>query len=223
VKKLDLALCLALALVAGGQARGSGDEPIDTGSAGAPKSPAEIAAGHFNEGLSSRDQAWALQKKADDPALAPDKRQGVERKVRRAYEQAIASFERAIEADPAMYRAWSMLGYCRRQTGDYTAALAAYDRALELEPDYSEAIEYRGEAYLGLDRTDDARAAYERLAQADPALAAELLAAMETWVERRRADPGGVEPGAVEAFGRWVDARRGGAPIAAPTGGSRGW
>ena len=71
-----------------------------------------------------------------------------------------------------------------------------------------QAIEYRAEAYLGLNRLDEVKSAYITLFSADRPRADELTAAMEKWVETRKADSGGVDPAAIEEFGKWVAERK---------------
>ena len=107
-----------------------------------------------------------------------------------------------------MFQAHSSLGYAYRKVSRFEESLAAYDRALGLVPDYSEAIEYRGEAYLGLNRVDDAKVAYMHLFQIDRELAAQLLTAMDGWLEVRRADPQGVSADVLSGFAQWVDSRK---------------
>lgn len=169
--------------------------------------PEQQANEHYNEGLVNRDHAWKLQKKAANSELPEEKRAKLQKKMRNAYERAIAEFTAAITLHPEHHQAFGSLGYVYRQTGDYAKALAAYGEALALKPDYAEAVEYRAEAYLGLNRIDDAKASYETLAQLNAKLAGELLHAMHAWVEQRRADPAGINVGALDAFERWVEDR----------------
>jgi tetratricopeptide (TPR) repeat protein len=95
-----------------------------------------------------------------------------------------------------------------RKVGNYNASLDAYGKALQIQPNYTPAIEYRAEAYLGLNRLDDVKSAYMTLFTADRPRADELTAAMEKWVDKRQADPGGVDPATVESFGKWVAERK---------------
>jgi len=106
-----------------------------------------------------------------------------------------------------MYEAWNYVGYTNRKLGNYPEALIAYDRALNLKPGYAEAIEYRGHAYLGLNRLDDAKQAYLTLFAGNRKLAAQLLAAMQTWVGEHRGNPGPVDGASLDAFASWVSER----------------
>jgi tetratricopeptide (TPR) repeat protein len=139
-------------------------------------------------------------------AAAAD-RERLASKVERQYEKAARAFRSATEENPMMYQAFSSLGYALRKTGDYDGSLAAYDRALEINPGYVEAIEYRAEAYLGLGRLDEVKSAYLQLFREDRERADELMAAMQTWVQERKADPGTLDPSAVQEFTSWVEER----------------
>ena len=107
-----------------------------------------------------------------------------------------------------MFQAWGSLGYAFRKTGNTPAALEAYDKALALEKSYAPAIEYRAEAYLGLNRLEEVKSAYMTLFNTDRARANELALAMQKWLEKRQTDPTGVDPAALEDFGKWVAERR---------------
>jgi tetratricopeptide (TPR) repeat protein len=140
-----------------------------------------------------------------------------------AYQRARGLFEEATKAAPTMAEAWNGLGYTSRKVGDYTAALAAYDKALELRPGYAEATEYRAEAYLALGRIEEAKQAYLELFASNRAIAGQLLAAMQKWVEGAKAGGDGAK---AEELSKWVQER---SQIAAQTasltreGNAAGW
>jgi tetratricopeptide (TPR) repeat protein len=213
----------ALAVCAAATAFGAGGSSSETTPPAPKPSPEQRAAEHYNAGLASRDEAWALEKKGAADGLADAERDKLAGKARKAYEAATRSFEKAIEADPRMHQAWSDLGYARRQTGNYAGALTAYEQALALAPDYGRALEYLGEAYLGLDRVADAQGAYERLAKVDEKLASELLSAMVSWIGARRVEPGPIKVGELDALERWVGDRLTGEPLPSSLGKSRSW
>ncbi|MEM9246433.1 MAG: tetratricopeptide repeat protein [Cyanobacteria bacterium P01_F01_bin.153] len=52
------------------------------------------------------------------------------------YDEAIAAYDRALEADPKFYAAWVNRGYCLDRLGRYRGAITAFDQALRLKPDY---------------------------------------------------------------------------------------
>lgn len=212
-----LALAALLLPAAAGAERGT---PISTPTASPQKTPGQQAADNYNRGLAMQEKAWELEEKAAGADGA--ERAKLKEKAEKLYAKAIREFTSATELNPRLHQAWNGLGYCLRKTGDYAAALRAYDRSLELAPNYWEAIEYRGEAYLGLDRIEDAKAAYMKLFGADRAKADSLLAAMQRWVEARRASPGGVDPAAVDGFAAWVAERAELAAQTAAVGGQAG-
>lgn len=170
-----------------------------------PKSPEQEAADFYNRGLKLRDKAWGLEEKAQ--GTTGSQRAKLEKKIDKTWDAAIREFEAATRRDPSLHQAFSSLGYALRKRGSFTESLAAYDRALALAPGYAEAIEYRAEAYLGLNRVDEAKEAYLQLFRSDRARAAELMSAMRSWLDRRAADPAGVEPSVIEDFRRWVEER----------------
>jgi len=187
------------------------------------KSPEEQAQDHYQFGLVYRDKAWKLEEKAA-AATNEKERLKLETKAMKQWKKAIQELELATEKNDRFFQAFGSLGYALRKTGDFNTSLKNYDRALQLEPDYPEAIEYRGEAYLGLDRVDEAQEAYIRLFSIDRAQSDTLLAAMKTWVERRR-DEGTVEASTLDRVSEWVAERE---EIAAQTASvselrDRGW
>ena len=125
------------------------------------------------------------------------------------YGKALKDFQRAVQFDPKNHRAFNGLGYSYRKTGNYDKALESYDTALKLSPGFPDAIEYRAEAYLGLNRLDDAKSAYMALFATSPKHADALLQAMKTWVEKRHADPAGIDPTALSTFEGWLHERAG--------------
>lgn len=173
-------------------------------------SPQERAIQAYNMGIASRDKAWKLEEKQAASSNAAEQEK-LGKKIDKAYRNAAASFERAIEGNPLMFEAHSDLGYCLRKQGDYEASLVAYDRALEIQPRYAEAIEYRAEAYLALNRLDEAKAAYMELFKGQSDQAPALLDAMQKWVS---APPKGATSEQIESFSAWVAER---AEIAAQT------
>jgi len=168
--------------------------------------PADQATEAYNTGIQHRDKAWELESQAESTSDA-GQRSKLETRAKKEYGKAIRAFRSATESDPTMHQAFSSLGYALRKTGDYEASLAAYDQALELEPSYAEAIEYRAEAFLGLNRLDEVKGAYMELFRGDRERADELMAAMQQWVDERRADPQGLGTEAIEEFSVWVEER----------------
>ena len=187
----------------------------------APPSPREQAVEHYNKGLEHRDKAWKHEKKAAAAGKEKDRAKSLN-KARKEFGKAVKQQLSATAKDSSFHEAFSSLGYAHRKVGEYAEALAAYDRCLELAPDYAEAIEYRGEAYLGLNRIDDAQRSYFRLVARDGDRAAELLAAMDSWVEEREAAPvEGIDSELLAAVRRWVADKKVADPAA--SAGAKKW
>jgi tetratricopeptide (TPR) repeat protein len=198
------------AWAAGGGSMGGGTvgSTGSTGSSEEPKTytPDQIAKNNYNRGVKEIERA----KDADSDAAAatdPAKKQKLEDKAQKSFAKARDYFLSAVDARSDMYQAWNYLGYAQRKLGNYDTALAAYDQALKYNPAYGEAIEYRGEAYLALDRLDDAKTAYMTLFRDARPLAAQLMTAMQKWVESRRQNSNGLSVEDLDAFAKWVDER----------------
>ena len=171
-----------------------------------PKTPEEIGKEAYNFGLKHRDKAWKLEDKAEAATSDADRDKQLG-KAMKQYHKAIPLFEKATENIPTFHQAYSSLGYALRKTGQHELALEAYDKALQLAPFYGEAVEYRAEAYLGLNRVGEAKEAYMQLFSSNRELAEELMEAMQSWLEQRRADPAGVSAETIESFASWVKER----------------
>ena len=200
------ALVLALSLSIPGLAAASGSSPAPRVQAPAP-SPEQEAVEYYNDGISYRDKAdkYEIEAAAENDAA---KKAKLLEKSKSQHESSIKKYLKAVAKNPQMVPAWGSLGYAYRKTGNYPLALETYDKALALEKSYTPAIEYRAEAYLGLNRLDDVKTAYMTLFNTDRKRADELATAMQKYVEKRRDDPAGVDPAALEEFGKWVAERK---------------
>ena len=88
--------------------------------------------------------------------------------VNEEYEEAIASYERAVEINPDDQDAWYGLGYALGNLGRYEEAIASYERAVEINPDKEKAWYNRGIALGNLGRYEEAIASYERAVEINP-------------------------------------------------------
>ena len=205
-----IAAALSLGLFPQAPAEAAGSKPATAPAPAPVQTPEEAGKAAYNLGLKHRDKAWGLEDKAKAATTDAEREKFLD-KARKQYGKSIPLFETATEKIPSFYQAYSSLGYALRKTGDFEASLDAYDRALELAPFYGEAIEYRAEAYLGLGRLDEVKDAYMLLFAKERALADELMEAMQTWVEERRAEPGEMPNGTsseqVESFAAWLAER----------------
>src|SRR5262249_40591044 len=144
---------------------------------------------HREKGLKLEDQAAAKQGADRDKTV---------NKAKDEYEKSLKDFRSALKLNPQLFQAYNGIGFALRKGGDYAKALEAYDQAIKMAPGpFVEAIEYRAEAYLGMNRIEDARAAYLELFGLDRKQADSLMASMKAWLEKRKADPAGVDPGAL--------------------------
>ena len=203
------AIALALSLAAlsiPGPAAASGTSSMPRVQAPAP-SPEQEAVDFYNDGVSYRDKADRYETEAAAETDAAKKAK-LQEKSKSAHESSIKKFLKAVAKNPQMFQAWGSLGYGYRKTGNFPVALEAYDKALALEKTYTPAIEYRAEAYLGLNKLDEVKSAYMTLFSADRKRADELASAMQKYVEKRQADPAGVDPAALQDFGKWVAERK---------------
>jgi tetratricopeptide (TPR) repeat protein len=202
------ALALALSLAIPGIAAASGSSKM---SAPLPQvaalTPEQEAVEVYNDGVGHRDKADKYEKESAAENDAAKKTKLLE-KSKSQHESSIKKFAKAVSKDPKMFQSWGSLGYAYRKTGNYPAALEAYDKALAIEKSYTPAIEYRAEAYLGLNRLEEVKSAYMALFNTDRARADELALAIQKWLEKRQTDPTGVDPAALEDFGKWVADRK---------------
>ncbi|NCQ99530.1 MAG: tetratricopeptide repeat protein, partial [Microcystis aeruginosa L211-101] len=86
------------------------------------------------------------------------------------YEEAIASYDQALEFKPDKHEAWTNRGIALGNLGRYEEAIASYDRALEIKPDDHEAWHNRGNALDNLGRYEEAIASYDRALEFKPDL-----------------------------------------------------
>jgi tetratricopeptide (TPR) repeat protein len=201
-----IAVTLLLPAVAG--ASGSGSSSMSLPRTNQQQlTPEQEAVAFYNDGISYRDKAVKLDKEAEAENDA-GKRQKLEAKAKDKHEDSIKKFTKATEKNPAMFQAWGSLGYAYRKVGNYNASLAAYGKALEIQPNYTPAIEYRAEAYLGLNQLDPVKTVYMQLFTMDRPRADELAAAIDKWLEKRKADPAGLDPGQLQEFSTWAAQRK---------------
>ena len=122
-------------------------------------------------------QALALAEKAIDLYVAADGEEmvafawGVRGEVLGLlgrYEEAVASYDRALELDPEFAIAWDNRGGALGMLGRYEEALLSCDRALELDRESAGAWCKRGAALDKLGRHTEAVASYDRALELGP-------------------------------------------------------
>jgi tetratricopeptide (TPR) repeat protein len=154
------------------------------------------------------DKARQLEASAAS-ASTPDKKAKDLEKVGDDYNRALDEFTEALSNKGDMVEAWNNVGYVHLRLGAYQESIDDYNHALALKPDLMEAIEHRAEAYLAVDRIDDVKGPYMDLYNHEPALAAQLMSVMQKWLSDHQADPKGMRPTDVAAFGKWISERDG--------------
>jgi tetratricopeptide (TPR) repeat protein len=84
------------------------------------------------------------------------------------YQEAIASYDKALQLKPDLYQAWYNRGVALGNLGHYEEAINSYDKALQFKPDCHEAWNNRGVALDVLERTEEAIASYDKALQIQP-------------------------------------------------------
>ncbi|MGB7272313.1 MAG: tetratricopeptide repeat protein [Geitlerinemataceae cyanobacterium] len=84
------------------------------------------------------------------------------------YEEAIASWDKAVEFKPDYHEAWNNRGVALGNLGRYEEAIASYDKAIETQPNDDETWYNRGYALFTLKRTEEALASYHRAIELNP-------------------------------------------------------
>ena len=181
---------------------GGGGTGLPSAPSAKPKPPEQIASASYKSGIRYKKKAWRYEDKAA-AAKKEKKRKALLAKAKREYIKAKEKQATVLQIQPRNHEAANELGYALRKSGDIQKAIGAYNYALELKPDFLPAVEYRAEAYLALGFLDETKSSYMRLFREDEALAAQLMAAINQWLEAQT-EPSEV----VEDFGRWASERQ---------------
>lgn len=86
------------------------------------------------------------------------------------FEEAIASYDKAIQMEPDSAKAWLSRGAAQAKLQQYEEAIAAYDHATQLKPDMAEAWFGQGIAQAKLQQLEAAVLSYDRATQLKPDL-----------------------------------------------------
>lgn len=78
------------------------------------------------------------------------------------YEEAVNSYDRALQIKPDKHQAWNNRGFALVNLGRFEEALACYDKALAIKPDDHLAWSIRGAALKHLGRYEEALASYDK-------------------------------------------------------------
>lgn len=187
---------------AGGGGSGGAGGGLSNAPVAKPKSPEHIASSSYRSGIKYKERAWRYEDKAA-AAKKEKKRDKLLAKAQRAYVKAKEKQSAVLQIQPRNHDAANELGYALRKSGEVQKAIGAYNYALELKPDFLPAIEYRAEAYLALGFLNETKSSYMRLFREDEALAAQLMAAIDKWLEAQTE-----QHEAITDFRRWASERQ---------------
>jgi tetratricopeptide (TPR) repeat protein len=81
---------------------------------------------------------------------------------------ALDTFDRALEGEENLYRAWVGRGDSLVHLNRLEEGIAAYDRALAIKPDYSTAWSHKGDVLYDLQRIDEALSSWEKALEIEP-------------------------------------------------------
>jgi tetratricopeptide (TPR) repeat protein len=84
------------------------------------------------------------------------------------HEEALASFDKALELQPEFYIAWGNRGNALFNLERYEEAIASFDKALEIKPDSHNAWNNRGNALFNLERYEEAIASFDKALEIKP-------------------------------------------------------
>ena len=97
---------------------------------------------------------------------------GIQFYRKRAYQQAIAQFDKALRQDSAYVQAYFSRGQAYYQLAEYALAIADYDNALRVEPKYTAAYYWRGRAKQQINQFEPAIHDYSHALRLNPNYAA---------------------------------------------------
>ncbi|MBI4639577.1 MAG: tetratricopeptide repeat protein [Candidatus Tectomicrobia bacterium] len=84
------------------------------------------------------------------------------------YDEALASFDKAIEFDPNNERVWYNRGVALGNAGHYNEALLSFDKATELDPENAPAWVNQGAALVRIGRHNEALVSFNKAIKLDP-------------------------------------------------------
>ncbi len=94
---------------------------------------------------------------------------GYEQYMAGNFEEAVASYDKALQFKPDYHYAWSNRGVALGNLGRYEEAIASYEQAVHFKPDYHDAWNGRGAVLCdGLKKYEEAIASFEKALQFKP-------------------------------------------------------
>ncbi|MCC5643151.1 tetratricopeptide repeat-containing serine protease family protein [Nostoc sp. CHAB 5824] len=121
------------------------------------------AVGTFKWGIPINTYLTQVLKEAEITQKSQDfLNEGNDYFVKQKYEQAIASYDKAIDIKPDYHEAWHDRGRALIELQRYSEAIASYDKAIDIKPNYHEAWHNRGVSLERLQRYSKALASYDK-------------------------------------------------------------
>ncbi|MEM9008266.1 MAG: tetratricopeptide repeat protein, partial [Cyanobacteria bacterium P01_F01_bin.86] len=99
------------------------------------------------------------------------------------YEEAISSYDQALEIKPDKHEAWNNRGISLDDLGRYEEAISSYDQALEIKPDKHEAWYNRGNIHRRLGHHEQALADLHRAIELDSEYAWAIATRGQTYAQ----------------------------------------
>ncbi len=84
------------------------------------------------------------------------------------FEEAVASYDQALEASPAFAEAWNNRGNALYLLGRHDLAVASYNKALHYRPNFADAYDNRGVVLLKMQRYQEALESFEQAVALQP-------------------------------------------------------
>lgn len=95
-------------------------------------------------------------------------RQGDALFFQNSFEEAVASYDLALQLQPDLADTWNNRGVVLTRLQRYSEAIASYERATEIRPEYADAWNNRGVVLLEMQQYQEAIASYDQAIQARP-------------------------------------------------------
>ncbi len=122
------------------------------------------------EAAALTSQVWAIWHQSDSALVNAFMSDGIEEMSRRNYKEALAAFNKVVEADPDFAEGWNKRATVYYLMGEYVASVRDIERTLTLEPRHFGALSGLGLIYLALGEDSAALKAFEAALKVNPHL-----------------------------------------------------
>jgi tetratricopeptide (TPR) repeat protein len=131
--------------------------------------PERVVQDTFKWGIPSNVYKKNLATAKSDTLTAKDfSNNGNDLLVSKKYEEAIASYDKALQFKPDFHEAWFYRGNALDDLQRYSEAITSYDKATQFKPNYHEAWNNRGNVLGKLKRYEEAIASFDKAIQIKP-------------------------------------------------------